>query len=152
MSIISERADGTWNRVIAAGVKPNQFLISHFLEGFIIMIIQFGEYYCYISFMLSTELTLSGTLITSALVFMTGICGLIFGLFVSIVTKSVMASFSCAQFFVYPMIFLSGKLNLTCNLSEIIVMLFHFRFNLAYSRPAISSSIHWLLLSVCICY
>lgn len=111
MSIISERADGTWNRVIAAGVKPNQFLISHFLEGLVIMLVQFVEYFCYINFLLSTQLSLNATLIISSLVFLTGICGLIFGLFVSIVNTTVMGSFVVAQFFVYPTIFMSGEFN-----------------------------------------
>lgn len=109
MSVISERADGTWYRFIAAGVKPNQFIISHFLEGFIVMIIQFGEYFCYINFMLSPQLSLISTILISLLVFLTGICGLVFGLLMSIVNETVMGSFVVAQFFIYPAIFISGK-------------------------------------------
>lgn len=109
MSIISERVDGTWNRAMVAGVNPNHFIISHLIEGVIICLLQFLLYVIYTLFFLAPTVTWNMVILTSAVLLLEAVAGVAFGLFVSIVTDTVMASFVVAQFFVYPASFLSGK-------------------------------------------
>lgn len=108
-SIISERADGTWNRVMAAGVRPNHFIISHLIEGSIITALQFFEWAIYAIFFLPPSITLNASLLTALLLLLTGISGLCFGLFVSVAAKTVMSSLVVSQNFIYPTSFISGN-------------------------------------------
>jgi ABC-type multidrug transport system permease subunit len=110
-AVISERAEGTWNRVLAAGVDPRDFLISHLIVGFFTSLVQFAEWFGYIFVFLSAQITLNSLLVSSLLLFMNGLAGLCFGLFLSVVTNSVTTSLLVSQNFIYPTNFVSGKLE-----------------------------------------
>lgn len=111
ISIITEKLDGTWNRTLVAGAKPYHFVLSHLIEGSIIMFIQFLEYVCYLLIFLSTNLTWNSGIILSIILLLIGMSGLVFGLLLSIVTHSVMASLMISQIFVYPVSFISGEFS-----------------------------------------
>jgi hypothetical protein len=82
------------------------------MEGMIICFIQFSLYVVYTIFILAPQVTWNTAILVSLLLLSVGISGVAFGLFVSIVTETVMASFVVAQFFCYPATFISGKLQL----------------------------------------
>lgn len=107
--MISQRVDGTWNRAIVAGAKPYHFLISHLIEGTAIVFIQFLEYAIYTLVFLSTNLSWNSAILMCSLLFLSGMAGLVFGLFLSVTSSSVMASLMLSQIFVYPVSFLSGE-------------------------------------------
>ena len=94
---------------MAAGVHPNHFLLSHLIEGSLIMLVQFAEYVIYSLFFLSTELTMSSRMLLALLLIFAGTTGVTFGLFISIVTKTVMSSLIVSQSFIYPTSFISGE-------------------------------------------
>lgn len=106
----TERLSGTWNRSLVAGAKPVHFLLSHLVEGAMILMIQFIEYLIYLNFFLTpAPLTLNGTILLSTLLLLNGIAGLTFGLLLSIAMKTTMAAFAAAQFLVFPVTYVSGE-------------------------------------------
>lgn len=74
------------------------------------MFIQFLEYASYSLLFLSTNLSWNTAILLSVLLLLMGMAGLVFGLLLSIVTQSVMASLMLSQIFVYPVSFISGEL------------------------------------------
>lgn len=109
ISIIEERTDGTWNRNIAAGVKPHHFVLCHLVEGSMVLLIQLMEYAAYTVFFLSPNLSLNAGIIMLSLLVATGFTGLMFGLWLSIIAKTALESILVTQLFVYPTVFVSGK-------------------------------------------
>lgn len=85
------------------------FFWAHFLEGLVIMMLQFLEYLCYTIFFLQTTLTLNSSVLLSLLLLFTGLTGLTFGLLLSVVMETVMQAYMVAQFFIYPTSFISGE-------------------------------------------
>lgn len=122
MSIITERTDGTWDRAIVAGVQPYHFIVSHLIEGIAIGFLQFLMYAVYMNFILAPVLTSNVFYLVSMILLFQTVSGVTFGLFVSTITRSVMAAFIVAQVFCYPVVFISGKLKL-----------FEFQFHLVNS-------------------
>lgn len=109
----SERLSGTWNRSLVAGAKPIHFLVSHLIEGSMILAIQFIEYLIYLVFFLTpAPLTVNATVLLSTLLLLNGITGLTFGLLLSIAMKTTMTAFAAAQFLVFPVTYVSGKLQI----------------------------------------
>lgn len=96
---------------MVAGVNPNHFIVSHLIEGVIICLLQFLLYVVYTLCFLTPVVTWNMVVLTSSVILLEAVAGVAFGLFISIVTETVMASFVVAQFFVYPASFVSGKLN-----------------------------------------
>lgn len=93
-----------------AGASPVHFLLSHMIEGLLITTLQFAEYSIFVIFVFSSQvLSFNSALLLSLLLFLTGVAGLLFGLFLSIVMSTSLGSFFLAQFFVYPATFLSGR-------------------------------------------
>lgn len=111
ISIIAQKLDGTWNRTIAAGAKPHHFLISHLMEGSIVMAFQLLEYAVYTLFFLTPNLTWNSAILMTLLLLFIGFAGLAFGLLSSIVTSTVLASIIFTQVFVYPASFISGEIS-----------------------------------------
>lgn len=109
ISMISERSDGTWNRVLAAGVKPTHFLVSHLIEGLVIIIFQFFDWITYVVFFLSTQQTLNSICLLALLLLMTGIAGLCLGLLSSVIMQTVMESLIVTLHFLHPLSFISGN-------------------------------------------
>lgn len=109
ISIITQRTDGIWNRTLVAGAKPYHFILSHLLEGLIILVIQFMEYFGYTIFFLSSNITWNAMILLGLLLFGTGLSGLVFGLFMSTITSTVLTSFTMGQVFIYPTSFVSGS-------------------------------------------
>lgn len=107
--MIVERVDGTWSRVIVAGVKPRHFLLSHIIEGLAVMLIQCISTFTFVIFFLAEEVTRNGTLLILLITLLNGIAGVMFGQIVSVVTPTVGASLYVNLFFVFPAVFLSGE-------------------------------------------
>lgn len=125
ISMISERVGGVWNRCLVAGARPVHFLLSHLLEGMLIMTIQFIEYMFYIIFLLSPMMSLKATVLLSTLVFLNGTAGLLFGLLISIVMGSVLTAFALGQFLVFPVAYVSGEFQVNLrHLFKILQIIF----------------------------
>lgn len=108
-SILTERALGTWNRSLVAGVYPHHILISYIIEGLSIFFIQFVEFSAYTIYFLSSKLSWNSIFLVSLVLLMTGINGVFFGLICSIAMNSALASFITIQFGAYPASYVSGE-------------------------------------------
>lgn len=109
--MIDERATGVWNRAIVAGVKPSQFLISHLIEGIAVMIIQFVELSVYVLFFLFPSLTWKATVLSLFILFEMGVAGVVFGIFVSVISDDIAASMHINQSFMKIGFFTCGLLQ-----------------------------------------
>ena len=109
-SMIDERSSGVWNRVIVAGVKPHQFLISHLIEGFVVVLIQLIFISIFVCVFLSDVKTTNSIILITLTLFLVGLFGIAFGIFASVVCKTVDASLYFNQFFNFPAVFISGML------------------------------------------
>lgn len=109
MSIITQRLDGNWNRMLVAGVKPAHIMISHLIEGFVVMFVQLVEFTAYTIFFLSPSSTLSSSILIFLLLLLMGLNGLIFGVLISSYASSILSALTLTQVFMYPISFISGK-------------------------------------------
>ena len=106
--MIQERVSGIRNRAIVAGVKNHQILISHLIEGFIIMFFQVIQTVFYFLTFLFPTLTWKSTVLFVLILFLTGIAGIVFGVFVSVINDSVETSIHSNQAFVTICTFICG--------------------------------------------
>lgn len=83
--------------------------MSHFIEGTLVMLLQFVVYASYTIFFLGVSLSQRGVLLLALLLFLTGLAGLCYGLMCSIFMKSTISATFAAQTFVYPVLFVSGE-------------------------------------------
>lgn len=118
--MIIEKVDGTWNRVIVAGVNPTHFLVSHLIEGLVVMLIQSVPSILFVVFFLTEGLTWSAMLLMVLFLLLDGIAGILFGLLVSLVVKTVGASIYANMGFINPTMFISGELKLQIGFTEIV--------------------------------
>lgn len=109
-SMIEERVGGIWARTLVAGGSPLHFLLSHMLEGLLILLIQFIEFAIYTVFVFSSSLSAKAALLLSALLLLSGLTGLFFGLLLSVIMNTTLGSLTIGQFFVYPSAFISGAM------------------------------------------
>jgi ABC-2 type transport system permease protein len=107
-SIISQKKEGTWNRLNAAGVKPHHILTAHLIEGSIFCLIIIFEYSIYAVFVLYSNSSFQSSFLIVSIVTLTAVGGLLFGLIVSIVMRSVMGAFMLTQLFIFPPTLISG--------------------------------------------
>jgi hypothetical protein len=111
-SMIDERKSGVWSRAIVAGVKPSQFLVSHLIEGFVIMLVQFIELSVYILCFLLPPLTWKATGLLLLIFLTTGIAGIVFGVLISLVAHDVSVAMHINQSFTKITIFICGESSL----------------------------------------
>lgn len=79
---------------------------------------------------LSSQLTLNSMMLASLILFLDGLAGLCFGLFLSVVTQTVTASLLVSQNFVYPTNFVSGNFY-AFKVFQFDLTFFSHRFHLA---------------------
>jgi hypothetical protein len=74
------------------------------------MTFQFVEIFIFIAcFHGSEQFSLQFLAASGLILFLTGICGLLFGLFCSIVMKTVLSAYVISQGSIYPISFISGE-------------------------------------------
>ena len=105
--MIAERSSGLWNRMIVSGVKPVHLLVSHIISGFIISVLQSTEICISFFFMLS-DFNYNSMLLMFLLVVVNGFTGIIFGVLVSVICRSISESLYLIQFVFYTSCYLCG--------------------------------------------
>lgn len=104
-----ERLEGTWNRSIACGARPRDFLVSHLISGLLTISVQCIEHAIYVLFVVTGNLSLSSALILVALLILTSVAGAVFGLLVSVLSKTATVALLCTQVLTFPVTFISGE-------------------------------------------
>jgi hypothetical protein len=108
-SIMKGRAkDGIWNRCIVAGVKPEQILTSHVIEGFIIILIHFIEFSCY-AFYFFGNIPWSSFVLLLVILFLTASLGLMLAACFSVTCDSCFAATLIVSYFSMSMVLTSGN-------------------------------------------
>lgn len=145
--MMEDRLGGVWNRFTVAGVKPNQFLISHLSFGSCLMLIQSIEFLgfaLYIAF----DINLNYVVMVSLLLVLMGLTGVLYGLILSIITDNTLVSSIGSLLAMYPFLCLSGK-NILLFLDNLKIKNFlRFRNFLATRRHSIVSPLLQLHRSV----
>lgn len=108
-AFVSDRMDGVWNRVLLAGVKPTEILISHVISNMLNVLLQCIEVY-FISIYVYKLENNGSFVIVATMLLLTGIVAIFYGLAVSIVSNDyVTATFGSTVVF-YPLLIMCGKL------------------------------------------
>lgn len=107
MTLIDDRQSGMWNRSVAAGVKPHQVLLSHFIVGTSVMISQIIPFIAYAFYVGSNIYSMRFIVLVTTLLLSVGFTGLLFGLCIAALTSSVLLAANVANPF--PLLSLSGK-------------------------------------------
>lgn len=107
LALIEDRLGGVWNRFAVAGVKPYQFLISHLISGSCLMFLQALEFIIFAIY-LSFEYSFNFIMLISLLLILMGLCGVIYGLMISVLTDSTLVSSFASLLALYPFLCLSG--------------------------------------------
>ncbi|XP_020289831.1 ABC transporter G family member 20-like isoform X2 [Pseudomyrmex gracilis] len=107
--LITERAEGVWNRSLVQGVKTAEILLSHFLTQSVIICVHTAIIMC-LSFPV-WGLDCQGSLyIVTLFVFLMGLGGLMYGFFISVTCSNhTMAHYASAGSF-WPLVLLTGGL------------------------------------------
>jgi hypothetical protein len=106
--MIEERRGGIWNRLLVADVKPNQFLFSHLGWNSFLMILQACEFFAYSAYV-ALNFNWNFAILIFSLLVLVGLAGILYGLFVSVITNSAIAAGSACSVALYPFISLCGK-------------------------------------------
>lgn len=114
MALIEDRRCGIWNRTMAAGATPRQFVISHLITGSSMMILQAVEFICY-GIYVGHNNSLIIILQMSLLIIAMGFSGVLYGLCVSIGTDSSLVATYFSIIIAFPLICISGELVFKMN-------------------------------------
>lgn len=109
--MLTERVDGVWNRIIVAGVSPFHFLVSHMVEGLIIVTFQFIQTAIYVFLVFSSEMSFGSNFLLLSTLLMIEIAGVCFGLFLSAAVTKLAVSYSLVFSFTFSVVFVSGELR-----------------------------------------
>jgi ABC-type polysaccharide/polyol phosphate export permease len=124
MVLMEERRSGIWNRVITAGVKPQHFFFAHFFTGSCLMLLQCLEFIVYSYAVTTNRDKLSNMLLVSALLLLTGIGGVLYGLTISAITDSVVVSSCFSLILGFPFVNLSGELRISLAKIQFYIFMF----------------------------
>ncbi|KAG8234558.1 hypothetical protein J437_LFUL014014 [Ladona fulva] len=109
ITMVKEKEEGLWNRMMAAGITPWQILVSHIMTTTVLVAMQTAQILVLSLFILGIECRGSVVLL-AAHIFTNGVIGMAFGLLISLVCRNVgEANFLSTGSF-YPYILLSGIL------------------------------------------
>lgn len=113
LALIEDRLGGLWNRFAVAGVKPHQFLLSHLASGSCLMLIQAIEFIGFAVY-LAFEINANYAILVSTLLILIGFNGVLYGLFLSVVTDNTLVSSAASLLAMYPFLCLSGMFCKPC--------------------------------------
>lgn len=109
MALIEDRRCGIWNRTLAAGAEPYQFVISHLVLGTAVMILQAIEFIIYMIYIGHND-NLKFFVLVSALIFLLGFSGTLYGLCISVLTDSTLVATYFSILLTFPLISLGGEI------------------------------------------
>lgn len=117
---VVERKEGTLQRVLITGVKANEFLISHLLQQIFILM---GQIVILLSFtFLIFQIEYTGSIVLIYLiVFLQGMCGMAYGLFVSAICDQEGHAFVLLMGSLLPNFLMSGYIWPLETMPEVIM-------------------------------
>ncbi|XP_022905337.1 ABC transporter G family member 20-like [Onthophagus taurus] len=105
--MIQDRLEGVWDRSIVAGVSSVEIVLTHFITQFIIICIQVIEVMIITFLFYKIEYVGNIALITFMVV-LQGVCGMVFGFWISIISENHNMANIIATGTFYPIILLCG--------------------------------------------
>ncbi|CAL7937627.1 unnamed protein product [Xylocopa violacea] len=107
--IITDRHSGVWDRILVQGVNTSEILITHLIVQAMIIVIQVTVALCV--FFLVFDMECKGSMaIVIGLSMLEGICGMLYGLAISVVfTSHTLVNYASVGTF-YPLILLCGMM------------------------------------------
>lgn len=106
-AFVNDRVDGIWDRTLLAGVRPIEILISHIITNMSIMCLQSIEFFIVSRYIYQME-NRGNDITVGILIMLVGLTGIIYGLAVSILSKSFVVSQFLSTLIFYPMIIFCG--------------------------------------------
>lgn len=107
--IITDRLDGVWDRSAVAGVSAIEITLSHFILQVFVVFIQATEVFVFIFFI--WEIDCIGNLwVIHLMIFLQGICGMVYGFWISIISVNHTMADAATTGTFYPMIIVCGTI------------------------------------------
>ncbi|XP_076759028.1 ABC transporter G family member 20 [Xylocopa sonorina] len=107
--IISDRHSGVWDRILVQGVNTSEILLTHIIVQAMLIVIQVTVALCIFFVMFSVECKGSMAVVIS-MSFLEGICGMLYGLLISVLfTSHTLVNYVSVGSF-YPLILLCGMI------------------------------------------
>ena len=114
-SIIEDQAEGIIDRVLIAGTRPIEIVLSHLTSSTFIILIHYIQYYAFLAYIFKDDLY-GNHLWASITIILVGIAGVVYGLSVSTLTKSPVVGMFCSSSIFLPVLAIGGELLPTLNL------------------------------------
>jgi ABC-type multidrug transport system permease subunit len=87
ISMIDERACGVWDRLTVSGIDPKHFLVSHVIQGLLVMFSQFVQFGVFCIFFMGFELSLKAKFLLLMVLLSIGTAGVSLGGLCSLLLK-----------------------------------------------------------------
>lgn len=111
-AIIEDQAEGIIDRILIAGTRPIEIVLSHLTSSTIVIFIHYIQYYSFLAYMFKDEMY-GNHIWASITIILVGIAGVVFGLSVSTLTKSPIVGMFCSSSIFLPVLSIAGKFNST---------------------------------------
>ncbi|KAG5671813.1 hypothetical protein PVAND_001988 [Polypedilum vanderplanki] len=108
-ALIGDRVDGIWNRTLVAGTQPLELILSHLVPCTVLMLIQCTEYFLLLVYYFRDNPN-SNIFLSGCLFLLLGICGLIYGISVSVYADSYSIALFLSTVIFIPVLGVAGIL------------------------------------------
>jgi hypothetical protein len=112
LSMIEERSCGVWDRMIVSGIDPRLFLVSHVIQGFIVMISQFLQFGVFCVVIIAPDVSLSAQALMLLVLLSVGISGVVIGSFASLFFRTVSNAFQIISILMFSSQYFCGLYHL----------------------------------------
>lgn len=147
--IVTERRNGTWNRLLSVGISPLYFVLSNLIVGSICMMVQSFEISAAMIFLQWTSFNWNFIIGIISICSLIGFCGIAFGLLCSVTVTTILAAFMISQFATLPIYCISGEFDYLRSAIKYLNILTFCRRAMAHWRSAKVSPTHWQSDSFC---
>jgi ABC-type multidrug transport system permease subunit len=108
-ALIGDRVDGIWNRTLVAGTQPLELILSHVLSCSLLMLVQGAQYFLLLVFYFRDNPNANMPL-AACLFLWIGLCGLVYGLSVSVFADSCSIALFLSTIVFIPVLGIAGEI------------------------------------------
>ncbi|XP_070503556.1 ABC transporter G family member 23-like [Chironomus tepperi] len=133
-AIIEDQAEGIIERILLAGTRPLEIILSHLISSTVIIIIHYFQYYTFLAYMFKDDLYVNH-IWASITIILVGIAGVVYGLSVSTLTKSPVVGMFCSSSIFLPVLAIGGVI---WPLEGVVYYLRYFSYLLPFTMPSLA--------------
>jgi ABC-type multidrug transport system permease subunit len=108
LSMIEERSSGVWERFVLSDIDPRLFLISHIIQGLIVMMFQLVQFGVFSVVFIAPNVSIRAKFLTLSVLLSTGVTGVFIGSFASLFFRTVANSFQIISILLFSTQYFCG--------------------------------------------